>query len=122
MLKFKGIYSIAIGACIIILWCMLLINGQVTELSAEPYRIIAHLLSELITALLLISGGITVLKAKKNTTLLNVGLGALLYSVLTAGGYYLQKGDVAMVIMFGIFLILKTIFIVDSVVIGNKNI
>jgi len=39
---------------------------------------------------------------------------SLPYSVLTAGGYYLQKGDVAMMIMFGVFTILTTICIIDS--------
>lgn len=114
-MKFKGLFSLVVGSCMIILWCMLLFTGKVSELTTEPYRIMTHLLSELITALLLITGGISVFKTKKNTILLNVSFGALVYSVLTAGGYYLQKGEAAMVVMFGVFTVLTTIFIIDSV-------
>lgn len=121
MLKFKGIYSILIGACMIILWCMLLFTDQVNELTVEPYRIIAHLLSEFITAVMLIAGGIIIIRSKKDNILSNIALGALLYSVLTAGGYYLQKGDVVMILMFSIFTLITAFFIFDSVLIKHSR-
>jgi len=72
MLRFKGYYSLLIGICMVGLWCMLLATRQVPELLTEPYRIIAHLSSEFITAALLIWGRISVLKFKKNTQILNI--------------------------------------------------
>lgn len=115
MLKFVRIYAIATGACMLVLWCMLLITGQVSELATEPYRITAHLSSEVLTALMLIGGGVIAVKTKQDNVLLNTAMGALLYSVLTAGGYYLQKGNTTMIVLFGILTALTTACIYCSI-------
>ena len=110
MLKVKGIYCIVIGACMILMWIALMITGQITEFASEPYRIAAHIFSEILTAVLLIAGGVAILRRKRDTALSNVALGALMYSVLTAGGYYLQKSDMVMTGFFAV-LTLATISI-----------
>jgi hypothetical protein len=110
MLKVKGIYCVVIGACMILMWTALMLTGQIAELASEPYRILAHIFSEILTAVLLIAGGVGILKRKRDVVLSNVALGALLYSVLTAGGYYLQKNDVGMTAFFAV-LTLATISI-----------
>lgn len=115
MIKFKGIYSIVIGASMLIMWCMLLATNQVPEVVTEPYRIVLHILSELITAVMLIAGGVKSIKERTHSNILNnVALGALLYSVLNAAGYYLQKGDYAMLGMFGVFTVMSLYFILSS--------
>ncbi len=123
MKKASCIYSILIGICMLGIWGMLLSTGQVTELNTEPYRIAAHIISEVITAGLLICGGIAVLCKKMWGKIIHhVSLGALLYSVFTAGGYYLQNGNVPMVLMFDCFFILTALFIIIPVVKpGNEN-
>lgn len=121
MKKISCIYSILIGFCMLGMWSMLLSTGQVTEFDTEPYRIAAHLFSEFLTAALLIIGGITfLLKKAWGKALHSVSLGALLYSVFTAGGYYLQNGDIAMSIMFGCFIVLTTLFIAVQVFTGTN--
>lgn len=110
------IFSIFIGICMIGMWSMLLATGQVSELKTEPYRIAAHLFSELLTAGLLIIGGIAVLNKKPWGNVLHfVSLGALLYSVFTAGGYYLQLGNVPMTLMFSCFFVVTVFFIAVKV-------
>lgn len=39
-----------------------------------------------------------------------VSLGMLLYSVLTAGGYYLQLNNVAITMMFGMLFVATVVF------------
>ena len=94
MKKAGNIFSIFIGICMLGMWGMLLFTGQVKEVDTEPFRIAAHLFSEGITATLLILGGLLSLEHSSCGEKLHfVSLGMLLYSVLTAGGYYLQLNN-----------------------------
>jgi hypothetical protein len=109
-----NIFSVLTGICMLGMWGMLLFTGQVKEIGTEPFRIAAHLLSEGINAILLIVGGLLSLKHSiPGERLQFVSLGMLLYSVLTAGGYYLQLNNVAMTMMFGM-LFLATVILITS--------
>jgi hypothetical protein len=97
MKKAGNIFSVFIGICMLGMWGMLLFTGQVKEIRTEPFGIAVHLFSEGITAILLILGGLLSLKdSSRGERLHFVSLGLLLYSVLTAGGYYLQLNNVPM--------------------------
>ncbi len=122
MKKAINIYCIFVGICMIALWVMLLTINQVPELAKEPYRIAAHIISEIITALLLIAGGILAFQKKPlGGFLRSMGLGALLYSVFTAGGYYLQLGNTAMTAMFACLFVLTVVCIVSLAAARPKN-
>lgn len=120
MRKFANIYSVFIGVGMIVIWSILLLSGQVLELTTEPFRIIAHIFSELITAVFLIVGGILSIKQTLNANAVHlISLGMLFYSVLTAGGYYLQKGDMVMTTMFAALIVLTSVFIFNQCLLKN---
>mgnify|MGYP001443805849 CR=1 FL=1 len=115
MKKAGNIFSVFIGICMLGMWGMLLFTGQVKEIGTEPFRMVAHLFSEGITAILLVLGGLLSLKhSSRGQRLHLVSLGMLLYSVLTAGGYYLQLNNVAMTIMFGMLFLTTVIFTISN--------
>lgn len=103
------------------MWGMLLFTGQVKEIGTEPFRIAAHLFSEGVTAILLILGGLlSLLHSNRGERLHFVSLGMLLYSVLTAGGYYLQLNNVAITMMFGMLFVATGVFIVSNLMRKGK--
>lgn len=117
MKKAAAIYGIVVGISIILLWTMLLATGQVTELKTEPIRILFHIISELITAIFLVFGGILLIKKVKIGKYIHfISLGMLFYSVLNAEGYYIQFGDVAMTVMFTCLTVATTIFIISAII------
>jgi peptidoglycan/LPS O-acetylase OafA/YrhL len=110
-----AIYSLFIGILMIGMWSMFILTGQVTEIATKPAEIVLHLLAEFITAVLLIGGGIGLLKKMKIGYNLNlVALGMLLYTLIVSTGYYLQKGDLAFLSVFALLFILTLVFLIMS--------
>lgn len=113
--KLIAIYSLFIGILMIILWGLLIVTGQVPEIATKPAEITLHLMAEFVTAILLIIGGIGLLKKIKigyNTNL--VALGMLLYTLIVSPGYYLQRGDFVFLGIFVILFIFTVIFLILS--------
>jgi len=118
MKKAGNIFSVSIGICMLGMWSTFLFTGQVKEIGTEPFRIAAYLFSEGITAIVLILGGLLSLKHSICGERLHfVSLGMLLYSVFTAGGYYLQLNNAAMAMMFGMFFLPTVVFIISNLAI-----
>ncbi|HCG36599.1 MAG TPA: hypothetical protein DER23_09690, partial [Clostridiales bacterium] len=110
--KAGNIFGIFVGLCMVGMWGILFSTGQVNEMSTEPFRIMTHLFPEGTTAIFLIVGGLFSLKHSRFGERLHfVSIGMLLYSVVTAGGYYLQLNNVAMTIMFGVLFVATVVFI-----------
>ncbi|MFX1607321.1 MAG: hypothetical protein ACFFDD_15650 [Promethearchaeota archaeon] len=110
--RLASIYSIFVGISMIGLWVMLLTTDQVPELALEPYRIMAHILAEVVTAVLLLVSGYGLLT--KQTWGLKIFLfaqGALFYTLIASPGYYVQLGFAPMVVMFSVLLVITLIFI-----------
>jgi hypothetical protein len=104
-MKFTGWYAIVLGLFMIIMWSFFLVTGQVPELKTEPYRIGFHLAAEFSTAIMLIFGGLGLLKGRLHaTTTFLVAAGMLLYSLIVSPGYYAQQGQWAFVVMFLILI------------------
>ena len=104
-MKFAAGYSMVVGAGMMVWWTILLASGQVTELETEPIRLIFHLVGEFTTGLLLVVGGVLLVRGVrlgKQITL--VALGMLLYTVIVSPGYYGQLGQWGMVAMFLVLL------------------
>lgn len=103
-------YSILVGVCMLGMWSMILLTGGVSEGTIE---ISLHLVSEFLTAILLLISGICVLKNKVYGNKLSlISNGMLIYSVLNAAGYYGQRGNLPMLCMFTIIFIISTSFLV----------
>lgn len=109
--KIIGYYSIFIGISVIAMWTMILITQTIPE---GPVALTFHLFSEFLMATLAVLSGILLIKKDSNVLkLLNAAaLGMIVYSVINAAGYYGQKGDVAMMIMFiSLFFLTSIAFI-----------
>ncbi len=116
MKKASYLYGIIVGICMITMWTLLLITKQVPEIHTEPIRISTHIASEFITAILLLLGGITsIQKVTWGPRVHTFSLGMLLYSVLNAGGYYLQLGEYAMAVMFTCLFATTLVFLIKLI-------
>lgn len=102
-----GIYSILLGMSVIGLWLMILNNQVLPEGRIE---MAFHLFSEFLMATICIAGGILLLrrnKAGKPFTL--VGLSMVIYSVLNAAGYYGEKHEMPMALMFIVLFLVTAV-------------
>jgi hypothetical protein len=110
--RIVAFYSIFIGISVIVMWIMILLTETPPEGKTE---LSFHIFSEFLMALLCLISGILLLRHKPISRFINIiGLGMVIYSVLNAAGYYGEKNDTAMMIMFIILLILTTIAILLS--------
>ncbi len=110
-----AIYSLFIGILMIGVWSMFILTGQVPEMATKPAEIMLHLLAEFTTAVLLIGGGIGLIKKIKIGYNLNlVALGMLLYTLIVSPGYYLQSGNLVFVGIFTVIFIFTLIFLIIS--------
>jgi hypothetical protein len=102
--KIAAVYFIVIGISVLGMWSMTILTGGIKE---GPVEISFHLVSEFLMAILLLIGGIGLLRGKTyGKKLFLISNGMLIYSVLNAAGYFGQSGNVPMMIMFlAIFVI-----------------
>jgi hypothetical protein len=109
MKKAIAIFSILTGIAVIAMWTVLLVKGTPEE------GIIAlgfHLYSEFAMAVVLLVSGVMLFGNKRFSVETNMGgLGMLVYSTLNAAGYYGQKGEQPMMIMFIILFALAVLAI-----------
>ena len=107
--KIIAYYSIFIGVSVITMWTMILLTETPKEGKTE---LSFHLFSEFLMALLCLASGILLLRKKLISRLLNIlGLGMVIYSVLNAAGYYGEKNEIPMMIMFIVLLVLTSVAI-----------
>ncbi|UCH61607.1 MAG: hypothetical protein JSU77_07245 [Fidelibacterota bacterium] len=106
-MRFAAVYVIIVGMFMTGWWTFILAIGQVPELETEPIRLAFHLAAEFLTAILLIVGGILLLRnSRRGTQLTLLALGMLLYTVIASPGYFGQQGQWPMVILFIVLLAL----------------
>ncbi len=119
MIIFASIYAIVVGLAMLGLWLMLYLKKQIPELQTEPYRIGFHLAGEALTALLLVIGGVSLLLGIPwGVWIYLIALGMLFYTAIVSPGYYAQKGEWTMVIMFAVILLLG---LVSAVVVLSSS-
>jgi len=106
--KVVAVYAILIGIFMIGFWSYAMI-GDIVPAEEKPWGITFHLFSKFSTAtLLIISGASLWLKKDWAQYLSFLALGMLLYIVIYSPGYYAQRDNMPMAIVF-IVLILMTI-------------
>lgn len=109
-MKFAGWYSFLVGLMMIGQWSFFLASGSVPEVKTEPIRLAFHLAAEFTTAILLMIGGIALLKRWSwGKTIYLLGTGTLIYSVIVSPGYFAQQGQWVFVAMFGVLIVLALI-------------
>ena len=105
----SAIFTIFVGLLMMGMWSMLILTNQVPYLDTPQMEIKLHILTEMLTAVMLIIGGVSVLRDyEKLTNLHYVSQGMLIYSIINSSGYYIDLGELMMAVMFG-FLLLGTV-------------
>lgn len=105
-MNFPAWYGILVGFLMIAQWGFSIVSGGVPEFQSEPWRIAFHLAAECSTAIMLIAGGITVLKSMTGAKqILMLGLGMVIYSEIVSPGYFAQLGQWMFVVMFAILFL-----------------
>jgi len=111
-MKFPAWCSLSIGTLMLAQWAFFIAAGLVPEIRTEPIALALHLVAEATTALLLITGGIALLRRVAwAPKLLLVANGLLIYTVIVSPGYFAQAGQWLLVGMFGLLLILAVLSI-----------
>lgn len=109
-MKFPAIFILIVGILMIGQWGFFLAAGQVPELQTAPWEIGHHISAEMLTALILIAGGIGLLRgARWSKVTALVGLGMVIYSCINSSGYFAQSGQWPFVGMFAVLLILSAL-------------
>ena len=104
-MRFAAYYAIVIGAGILIQWGLSYLNRQIPELTTEPVRIGFHIFGEIVTALMLIAGGIgLLLPASWGEVVFLVSMGMLFYTAIVSPGYFAQQGKWSWVLIFGLII------------------
>jgi len=104
-MKFPAWYGVLVGSLMIGQWAISILTGAVPEFQSEPWRIGFHLAAEFSTALMVILGGLAVLRsAGWGRPVLLIGLGMVIYSEIVSPGYFAQLGQWPMVGMFILLL------------------
>lgn len=120
--RWAAIYALVVGTLMLVMWAVLLLTGQTTELVTEPLRLLFHLAAEVLTAGTLIAGGLGLLRGSpwgRGLTLL--GLGMLVYTVIASPGYYAQLGNLPMVGMFAALLALALAVVRPLIKAGEED-
>ena len=104
-MKFPAWYGILVGFLMITQWTISILAGSIPEFQSAPWEIAFHLAAEFSTAIVLIVGGIALLRSIAWSRLvLILGLGMVIYSELVSPGYFAQLNEWAFVAMFGVLL------------------
>lgn len=107
MKDWVGYFMVIMGILMAVMWSFFLAAGMVPELETIPFTTETHLVAEFGTAIMMIIGGILMLKRKPQSGLIALlAMGMYFYAVIQAPGYYLQQGSIAFVFMFAVFLVL----------------
>jgi hypothetical protein len=86
--------GVGAGASIALLWIVIIATGRLPAVAAGRADFAWHVAAELVTAAVLLIGGIGLLiEAAWGRTAIAVGLGTLLYAITESAGHYLKTGN-----------------------------
>jgi len=104
---FSGVFGIVVGLGMIGQWAASYLGGNIPELKTEPIRIAFHLAAEMLTAAILIAGGLMLLLgAASGQTVFLVACGMLFYTCIVSPGYFAQQGNWTWLVMFSVLIVL----------------
>ena len=94
-------------------WGIEIRNGALNRPDRSRGEIALHLAAEVVTALLLATGGMILARGGPRWLAL-VGLGMLLYTVIQSPGYFVARQELAPVVMFAVLALLTIAAIVAT--------
>lgn len=104
--KISAIFTIIVGLLMVSMWTGLLLTGQVPGLMSPQLEIRIHIITEMLTAGALIVGGVSVIKewiVLRDLHLVSHGM--LIYAVLNSSGYYIDRNEFTIIVLFAIILV-----------------
>ena len=117
-MTFFAVFAIVIGVGMIGQWAASYVTRQIPELETEPYRIWFHIVGEMVTAVLLILGGVGLLAGRSwGSPVYLVATGMLIYTAIVSPGYFAQRGQWIWLLIFAVIILLAIIAAVS--VAGN---
>ena len=97
---------------------MLYLTKQVPELKTEPVAITFHMIAEMIMGILsLLSGIFLLIGFSWAPYFFILAMGLVIYAVINSAGYYGQRKQWTIVIMFGIILIASVSLVILNLII-----
>jgi len=107
---FIGYYNLVLGSSIFLLWILILAGDPLEEGQIE---LTFHLVSEWIMAGLCIGSGFCLVRRYKLGNRVNLAAHSMLiYSLLNAAGYYAERGEGSLAILFIVLLIPSILILV----------
>ncbi len=107
--RIAATYSILAGIALMVFWVMVYRKKDLTEITMEPVAFMFHIGSDILTSILLIVGGVSILGAQLwGYPIYFISMGLLIYSLLNFSGYYGQQKDWP---RFGLFILLAIVAI-----------
>lgn len=121
MRKLAAVYCLFMGISMFGIWVMFYLTGSIPEIYTKPIELGFHIAAEIITAIILIISGIGLLIRKNwSYEIYLLSMGMLVYTLIMSPGYFAQKGELAFVAMFSVFIFIAIILI--SLGLLKKNI
>jgi uncharacterized membrane protein len=115
--KLIGGYSILLGLSVIIMWIQIIMNESIPEGKTEMSF---HLFSEFLMALLCLLSGFLLIRQKPKGQITNATAHAMVvYSLINAIGYYAERNEKNMVVLFIILAIVSFIILFYHLFISN---
>ncbi len=113
-LRYSTWFTLVVGLLMFAQWTFFLANGSVPEVRAAPIALGFHLAAEFATALALIAAGILLFLRRPFAPLVGlVANGMLLYTVIVSPGYFAQRGEWPLVVMFAVLLVLALLSVLQ---------
>lgn len=120
MLWYPIVVAALMGVALLGLWASLVARRAVPELTAGLPSIRFHIGAEVVTAATLLAGAAWLMVGDGPAARLvaAASLGAVAYSTINSPGYYADRGERAVVLMFGVLAILALSAIVVLLVVA----
>ena len=103
---YLAIVPILIGAGMLAFWAVAVANRRVPEIEAGGIEIWFHIVAEVVTGIVLIAGGVAVLRDGETLfaiVLSSLSLGMLTYTLIVSPGYYVERRNLPLIIVFAGF-------------------
>jgi len=103
---YLAIVPILIGAGMLAFWAVAVANRRVPEIEAGGIEIRFHIVAEVVTGIVLIAGGVAVLRDGETLfaiVLSSLSLGMLTYTLIVSPGYYVERRNLPLIIVFAGF-------------------
>lgn len=103
--KIIGFYSVFLGVSVIAIWILIYLTEDISE---GPLEMAFHLSAEGLMAFTCIAGGLMVISGRKRADLvILLGHAMIVYSVINAAGYYVQRGESVAPVLFMVLMVVS---------------